>query len=312
MTAPTPTPFAQLPFPALPDAPPVPHVFADSVAHTAELTTRHFGPHAVHWRTYGEGPPLLLVHGLMTHSYSWRYAFETLGRRFTCYAPDLVGAGQTEPVDRDYTAAAVADWIGAFVDMVGIRGCPTIGNSMGGYLCMQLALQDPGALGRLVNLHAPGLVTPRMHLLHTAMSLPGAYRVLWWLVSRAPARWAHQNVHYYDEGLKSLEEARAYAAPISTPGGCRAFARYLHQTLAPAEMRAFARRLRAGGLPIPVQLVYAEQDPMVPPSVGLRYKALLPEAELVWLRRASHFAHVDAVERFTEAVLPFLSSPAAR
>lgn len=302
------TPFEQVPYPDLPQQPRLPHVFAEAEAHSAPLQTPHFGSHTVSWRTYGEGPPLLLVHGLMTHSYSWRYAFRTLGARFTCYAPDLVGAGETDPVDRDYTPDAVADWIGAFIDLVGIRGCPTVGNSMGGYLCMRLAMRDPEAMGRLVNLHAPGLVTPRMHLLHRAMSLPGAYGILWRLVSRNPARWAHNNVHYYDETLKSLEEACAYAAPIATREGCLAFGRYLHQTLAPAEMKSFAERLQADGFPIPLQLLYAEQDPMVPPGVGLRYKALVPAAELVWLQAASHFAHVDAVDAFTDAVLPFLSS----
>ena len=301
-------PFQQAAFSALPPAPHRPHVYDDSSAHSALIETAALGRHEAHWRTYGSGPPLLLVHGLMTHSYSWRYAFAALGERFTCYAPDLVGAGRTAPVDRPYPPDAIADWIGAFQRLGGIRGCPTIGNSMGGYLCMRLALRDPEAMSRLVNLHAPGLVTPRMIALRAAMSLPGAYTILHRLIARDPARWAHSNVHYYDESLKSLEEAEAYAAPLRTAAGCRAFARYLHQTLAPGPMRAFAARLTGAPFPIPLQLLYAASDPMVPPEVGLRYKAMLPGADLVWLQDASHFAHVDAVDQFTAAVLPFLTA----
>jgi pimeloyl-ACP methyl ester carboxylesterase len=302
------TPFQQQPLSALPESPHRPHVFADSQAESATMRSAYFGPHKVHWRTYGEGPPLLLVHGLMTHSYSWRYAFATLGQRFTCYAPDLVGAGDSHPVDRPYHPDALADWIGEFVAMAGIKGCPAVGNSMGGYLCMRLALREPETMSRLVNLHAPGLSTPRMRVLNAAMSIPGSYGLLGRLVSRDPERWAHSNVHYYDESLKSREEARAYAAPLSSPEGCRAFARYLHQALAPQPMDTFSKRLRRAGFPIPLQLLYAEEDPMVPPSVGLRYKALLPSAELTWLHEASHFAHVDAVEQFTAAALPFLEA----
>jgi pimeloyl-ACP methyl ester carboxylesterase len=72
-------------------------------------------------------------------------------------------------------------------------------------------------------------------------------------------------------------------------------------------MATFERELRERGrFPIPLQLVYAARDPMVPPSVGDRLAALLPDARFVRLERASHFAHVDAPSAFLEAALPFL------
>src|SRR5690606_18494790 len=156
---------------------------------------------------------------------------------------------------------------------LGIRGCAAIGNSMGGYLCMRLALRDPEALGPLVNLHSPGVPLLRLYALRTVLSAPGSHRLLRFLVHRDPERWVHRNVHYYDESLKSREETREYAEPLATDAGVAAFARILHETLDPAEMRAFVERLRllseAGQpFPVPLMLVYAAQDPMVPPSVG--------------------------------------------
>jgi pimeloyl-ACP methyl ester carboxylesterase len=108
--------------------------------------------------------------------------------------------------------------------------------------------------------------------------------------------------------LKSREEHREYARPLLEPGGARAFHRFLGETLAVEHMRAFERDLRrlGGDFPIPLSFVYAKRDPMVPPSVGARMAELLPRAPFVWLDRASHFAHVDAAERFVDAVLPFL------
>ncbi|MBZ0121027.1 MAG: alpha/beta hydrolase, partial [Sandaracinaceae bacterium] len=96
-----------------------------------------------------------------------------------------------------------------------------------------------------------------------------------------------------------------------TPQGRRAFRRYLEDTLAPGEMRAFERELeRLGGrFPIPVALVYARRDPMVPPSVGQRLARMIPSAELIWLERGSHFAHVDAPDLFLDVALPFLTRP---
>jgi pimeloyl-ACP methyl ester carboxylesterase len=86
----------------------------------------------------------------------------------------------------------------------------------------------------------------------------------------------------------------------------------LGDTLDAAEMAAFARELEERKaaqkpFPIPLRLVYARKDKMVPPIVGTRLSELIPDAPLVWLDEASHFAHVDAPEAFLNAAVPFLS-----
>jgi pimeloyl-ACP methyl ester carboxylesterase len=58
---------------------------------------------------------------------------------------------------------------------------------------------------------------------------------------------------------------------------------------------------------VPLLLVYAVRDPVVPPIVGQRLRALIPNARFVELDEASHFAHVDAAERFVAACEPFLA-----
>lgn len=301
-------PFEQLPFHALPERPRLPHRWQDAEARELTLRSRPFGRVRVAWRRYGEGPPLLLVHGLMTAGYSWRYALEPLGRRFTCYVPDLVGSGRSDHPDRSYHPDALACLLGELQEALGIRGCAVIGNSLGGYLCMRLALQDAGAIGRLVNLHSPGVPLLRLYALRGVLGLPGAESLLRRLVHADPERWVHRNVHYWDETLKSREETREYAAPLRTHAGVRAFGRVLRETLDPTEMRTFLQALEARPFPVPLLLVYAEQDPMVPPAVGDRLRALVPRAEYVQISQASHFAHVDAVERFVSAVLPFLEA----
>jgi pimeloyl-ACP methyl ester carboxylesterase len=77
-------------------------------------------------------------------------------------------------------------------------------------------------------------------------------------------------------------------------------------------MRGFVRELAARSgrgerFPIPLMLLYSREDPLVPPSNGERLHALVPGAELRWIERSSHFAHVDTPERVVEAVLPFLA-----
>lgn len=307
-------PFRRLPFASLPDRPRLPHGYDRARVDTVRMRSQPFGDVEIHVRSWGEGPPLLLVHGLMTSSYSWRYLAEPLaaatGRRVL--APDLPGHGRSsQPTAVAYTGPAYARWLIELVDALGVRGAPCIGNSLGGYLCMQAALDDPGAFSRLVNVHSPGLPEPRLTLLRTALRIPGLRAALAAWIRRAPERWAHAHVHYFDESLKSHEEARAYGAPLATPQGARAFTDILGDVLAPRDLRAFQRTLevrRAAHqpFPIPLLLVYARQDPMVKPTMGTRLAALLPGVPLVWLDDTSHFAHVDTPQQVLDTVLPFL------
>jgi pimeloyl-ACP methyl ester carboxylesterase len=73
---------------------------------------------------------------------------EALAKHFTVYVPDLVGMGDSDKPDRPYHAPRLARWIADFQRAVGIRGSDVIGNSLGGYLSMWLALEDPEAIGR--------------------------------------------------------------------------------------------------------------------------------------------------------------------
>ncbi len=300
-------PFVQLPFADVPDQPTVPHPWLDAQRHDVTITTAELGTMRVAVREYGSGPPLVLIHGLMTAGYSFRYLLPLLGSRYRLLIPDLPGAGQSDAPDVYMGPDVLARGIIATLDALSVRGAPVVGNSMGGYLCMRAAQLDAGAMSRLVNLHSPGLPTGRMAALWWALRLlPGDF-ALERLVRRNPERWVHRNVHYYDESLKSRQEHREYAQPLSTRAGRRAFYRHLRDTLDVRQMRRFARALAAAPFPIPLQLVYADRDPMVPPAVGQRLRQLIPAAEFVELKEASHFAHVDAAARFVDAILPFLA-----
>jgi len=304
-------PFRALPFEALPERPRLAHAFERTRARDIVLDSARFGRHRVHLRELGEGPPLLLVHGLMTSSYSFRYAFEPLAKHHRVIAPDLVGTGRSDKPDRPYTPEALAHWLSELVQALGIQGAPAIGNSLGGYLCLQLLFHEPKAFSRLVCVHPPGWPEPRLWALESLLSLPGMRSLLARIVLRDPLRWAHKNVHYRDESLKSLEEAREYGEPLSTEEGARAFARYLGEAVSAKAMRRFLRELderkaRGEKVPIPLLLLYADEDPMVPPSVGPKLHARLPGSQLEWLTESSHFAHVDTPESFLNAVAAFL------
>ncbi len=302
-------PFERLPYDELPALPRLPHAYHRAEARSVRVPSQVFGDVRVHVRVLGSGPPLLLVHGLMTSSYSFRYVLEPLGRFFRVYAIDLPGSGRsTKPTRADFSPENFGTFLAEALSSLGIRGSAVLGNSLGGYVAMHLALQDPGAVSRLVVNHAPGTPEPRYFALRALLSTGAGRALLRHLVQRDPRRWVYRNVHYHDERLKSREELDEYGAPLATDEGITCFTKSLHETLAPAGFRAFVKELGRAPFPVPLLFVYARKDPMVPPRVGYALHRLARGSELRYLDGTSHFSHVDTPDQMVETILPFLRS----
>ena len=66
------------------------------------------------------------------------------------------------------------------------------------------------------------------------------------------------------------------------------------------------RRDQGQGFPTPLMLIYARQDPMVPPEMGPKLHHLIPDAKFHWLENSSHFAQVDSPAPLAELATGFL------
>lgn len=305
-------PYERVPFEALPERPRLPHPFFDLPPREVDVWCALLGDVRTSVRVAGSGPPLLLLHGLMTSGYSWRYVIAPLAERYTVFVPDLPGAGRSTSPGRPLTPEAVSDWLFGLQKALGIVGCRVVANSMGGYLAVHHALRHPTAISRLVVAHAPTRAAPRLWALAVVSRIPGFEALLGALVRRDVERWVWRNVHYWDESLKSREETREYGAPLASDGGLGAFAGYLRDTMDVRGFLRLARVLRSRrehgvDFPVPMLLVYAEGDPLVPAADGRHLARLVPDAGVTWLRDVSHFAHIDRPEVYLGAVGPFLA-----
>jgi pimeloyl-ACP methyl ester carboxylesterase len=255
----------------------------------------------------GSGPPLLLVHGLMTSSYSFRYVLEPLAKHFRVYAVDLPGSGRSDkPLTAQFTARNFGVFLAELQHELGIRGCAVMGNSLGGYIAMHLALHDPAAVSRLVVNHAPGIPESRFTALKVLLSsglVRGAFRRL---VQRDVRQWIFRNVRYQDETLKSMEELDEFGAPLVTDDGMGCFIKMLRETMDPLGFEEFVRELGREVFPVPMLLVYARQDPMIPARVGKEIHRLARGSKLEWLEGSSHYSHVDNPQKMVDTVVRFL------
>jgi pimeloyl-ACP methyl ester carboxylesterase len=112
----------------------------------------------------GSGPALILLHGLMGYSFSWRYTMPALAPYATVYAPDMMGAGFSDrPVGIDHSMRGTARRLLRFVSGLGVSSFDLLGTSHGGAVAMMMAAEslraesefDPGMRVRRLVLAAP-------------------------------------------------------------------------------------------------------------------------------------------------------------
>lgn len=88
----------------------------------------------------GSGPPLILLHGLMGYSFSWRFTIQALSLHATVYAPDQLGTGFSDrPAQLDCRLCAMANRLFKFLDAVGVSSYDLLGTSHGGAVAMMAA-----------------------------------------------------------------------------------------------------------------------------------------------------------------------------
>ena len=295
----------------LPETPVRPHTYfaLESIEVSVKHPDRKDSIH-IHCKISGDGPPLLLLHGLMTSGYSFRYVIPELAKKYRVIVPDLPGAGQSEaPLDLSMSPQSVATFLNALISTLQIEPPYVIGNSLGGYQALWFASLFHNRVRRLIVMHAPGFFQPQSFALRSLLASPVGRALFRRRIYRDPEGFVARNIHYYDSTIMSREEAREYSSIFRDRARTDVFIRIFRDSLNPRYMRELVERLsilRHQRLPwMPIRLFWAKQDVLVPASFGYRYQKLLPAAELVWFEHAGHFMQVDDPERTVQEIMRF-------
>jgi pimeloyl-ACP methyl ester carboxylesterase len=266
----------------------------------------------------GEGPALLLLHGIGNNCQTWAGVIDRLAETHTVIAPDLLGHGRSDKPRGDYSIAAYANGMRDLLSVLDIEQATVVGHSLGGGIALQFAYQFPERCQRLALVGSGGL-GPELSAGLRAATLPGAELVLTALAGiSGPLR----------VGLQVLERAGR------TTGWRRVgdFAEAGDALLALRDVearRAFLRTLRgvvdARGQAvtaldrlyladsIPMLVVWGSRDPIVPALHAETVRSLVPSARVVVFDGAGHWPHLDEPDRFCDVLLDFIETtePAA-
>ena len=143
--------------------------------------------HKVGFQAAGDGPLLVLLHGITSTSDAWRDVMPTLAERYTVIAPDMIGHGRSAKPRGDYSLGAYAAGVRDLLALLGFERGTVVGHSLGGGIAMQLAYLFPEHVERLV-LIASGGLGKEVHPVLRAATLPGSEWVLPLLAHEWPVR----------------------------------------------------------------------------------------------------------------------------
>jgi len=262
------------------DPPPVPTTFA---AQLAFLDTGH---ERVAYLRRGAGPPLVLLHGGGTWSYTWRHNFGELARSHDVVAFDMIGHGfTTSGGEHAYTLAETSAVIGRVLDRLHIAHASFVGNSWGGGWALAFAQAHPERVDRLVLIGSSGL--------------PGRDRLEWELMKWPVIGEAMIRLAGRDDIASGLKTAVADPSSV-TSGDIDAVWAPMRRSDVRAAQVGFMRHLdwreTAARLPVtktPVLLIWGDRDRYVHSAQGRKLCAALPDARFVVVADAGHVAHED-------------------
>ena len=267
-----------------------------------------FGGLSTRYMKAGEGPPLVLLHGVGTSALEWNRAMPALARGRSVYAPDLL-----QPERRDhagYSPASLADFVAEFMDAVGIERASVVGNSLGGLVALRLALSRPDRVDTLGLVDSAGLgreVTPAL----SSATLPG--------LGEAASYWAKTPVGAVQRSL--LRAPLLFAIPSSTPPEwlaeqCRLglLNGFMETTLAALRAHVSPVGQREGEilldelprLEIPTLVVWGGSDRVVPLRHAYDAVSRLKHGRLEILPGCGHLPHAECPECFAEVLTGFL------
>lgn len=262
-----------------------------------ELSRADAGGRSVAYRTAGEGPALVLLHGFLCDSRCWRRQLAGLSNTFEVVAWDAPGAGSSSDPPEEFTITDWARCLADFLDVLGIRRAYLLGLSWGGMLAQELYRLHPETALALIladtyagwkgSLGASVAEQRLAKCVRDSSLAPEEFVPLW-----VP-------VQFFTEAAPHdlTEEMSAVVADFH-PLGFRLMAKSLAET----DTRDLLPKIE-----VPTLLLWGGDDRRSPMSVAEQFRDAIPNAELAVLGNAGHVSNMEQPEEFNAHVRRFLT-----
>jgi pimeloyl-ACP methyl ester carboxylesterase len=266
----------------------------------------------IRWRYLhaGTGPVLLLVHGFMAYSFSWRFVIRELAGHYSVYAVDLPGCGFSQRnTTLPGTLISDGEHLLSFVDHFGIEQFDMLGTSRGGGAAIALAslLAERGMRHRIRRLVLSAPINPwsriglgrvralrtrvgRLYVIHLASRFPFVIKDFFRRLYAKPASIPPDSFDGYQAGLEP-------------PGSFEHLWNIICSWMADLQ-------LIGSVLPrvenIPALLLWGDRDAAVNPASAEELHRRWKNSVVLMMRNIGHMPYEEALEEFNRIVLDFL------
>jgi pimeloyl-ACP methyl ester carboxylesterase len=259
----------------------------------------------VNYVEMGEGPPLLLIHGLSGAWQNWLENIPFFAHSHRVIALDLPGFGSSPMPPWEISIPAYGRFLRDFCERLGIGRCSVVGNSMGGFIATEVAITEPERVDDLVLVSAAGITWARARREPATMlarvgqaAAPLALRLQTSGIRRPRLRKAaFQGVFFDPLSLRREMLWENFVPAMQSPGYFDAM----------TNLVGYDIRHRLEEIGVPTLIVWGRNDRVVPVPAAFSYKKRIGEnAELVIFDECGHVPQIERPVRFNRVVESFL------
>jgi pimeloyl-ACP methyl ester carboxylesterase len=265
--------------------------------------------HRVGFQAAGEGPLVVLLHGITSTAEAWRKVMPRLAERYTVIAPDLIGHGRSAKPRGDYSLSAYAAGVRDLLAVLGYERGTVVGHSFGGGIAMQFSYLFPEYTERMA-LMASGGLGREVHPLLRAAVLPGSEWVLpllarEWSVKAGDAVRSVAGKLGLEAGPDLAEFARGYAS-LTEEGASDAFIHTMRSVIDHEGQRVSALDRLYLADQLPTMFIWGDSDPVIPVEHGRNAHRIVAHSRYVEIEGSGHWPMLDAPDRIVRELTEFI------
>ena len=270
--------------------------FAQATAQQPQSTDKWatlFGQ-KIHYLDVGQGPTVVLLHGLGGSSANWALTVPALATKYRVIVPDQIGFGKSDKPLINYRVGTYVDFLDALLKEAKVEKATLVGNSLGGWIGAAYALAHPAKVEKLVLVDAAGFALGP---------------------NDDPKRLYTLNISTR-EGVRQMLPLVMYNYKLFM--GDAAVDAFLAQRLAAGDgftINALLESVKRGEdtldgqldkLKTPTLIIWGKQDGLTPLAWGERFKKEIPNSEIIIFDQCGHAPPLEKATDFNAALIKFL------
>jgi pimeloyl-ACP methyl ester carboxylesterase len=267
----------------------------------------------IHYREFGEGPPIVFVHGLLVDGRLWRKVTPLLEGQFRCIVPEFPLGSHPEPLnpDADLSPPGLARIVAGVLEGLDLENVTLVANDTGGAISQITAANHPERIGRLVLTNCDAFenfLPPAFRPMQWAAKVPGGLTAMMAGMRFAPLR---RLPNAYGRLIKrdfADAPTREWVDPFLTDKGIRRDVIKVLKGIDPKYTFEAAEKLRT--FDRPTLLAWAVEDRFFKISFAERLAETIKGAKLERIEDSYTFVSEDQPERLAALIETFAREPA--